>query len=260
MKITRQTAHSEDQPLLGDLLVTTKIITGEQLKAMLDYQAGLKKYKPLGQILIEKKLLTVKELNHLLDFYRKRLRIGEILVKTGAITKEQLLVALQFKQTTSKRLGEVLLRLEYLDEDAVQNAVAMQKNVLFVDLDRTTLGDNMGGFIPKTYSVKNRVVPVAVSPNGLTIAVEDRTDFSLLAELQSLTKLKVTVVTSSKDMISRAIQRVYVTNQIEGSTGNTQAVPGVVTPGAVMQDSRPYGVTDPLSSNNDKCKTDRTLN
>lgn len=216
MKTIRHRAHSEDQPLLGDLLVMTKLITSEQLKNMLEHQAGLKKYTPLGRILVEKKLVTLRQLNHILDVYRKRLRIGEILVKTQAITTDQLLVALQFKKTIRQRLGEVLLKLEYLDEDAVQNAVAMQKNVSFVDLDRTTLGMNVGGFIPKTYAVKNRVVPIEASPNSLTIAVEDPTDFALLAELQSLSTLRVTVVTSTKAMITRAIQRIYVTNKLAG--------------------------------------------
>lgn len=202
--------------LLGDVLVKNKLITAAQLQEVLTYQAGLEKYRPLGLILVDKKLITVKQLNHFLDINRKRPKIGEILVSTKAITREQLDMAVTYKKTSRQRLGQILVQLGYTSEAAIHQALAIQMNVPFVDLDHTTLGTNIEGFIPKTYALKNRAVPINASPSDLTIAVEDPTNFALMAELQTLTKLKVTVVTSTKDMIARAIQRVYDTNKLTG--------------------------------------------
>ena len=206
-----------DKPvLLGDILVKNNLITAEQLQEVLTFQAGLEKYRPLGLILVEKKLITVKQLNHYIDINHKRPKIGEILVRTKAITREQLLMAMTYKKTTRQRLAQILVQLGYTTETAVHQALAMQMNVPFVDLDRTTLGPEVGGFISKTYAVKNSAVPINVSPIDLTVAVEDPTNYVLREELQTLTKLKVIVVTSTKDQIARAIQRVYVTNKLTG--------------------------------------------
>ena len=82
--------------------------------------------------------------------------------------------------------------------------------------DRTTFTPNLTGFIPASYAQKHRVVPINSSPADLTVAVEDPTNFAVMAELQTMTKLPVHIVMSSKDMISRAIQRVYVTNHLAG--------------------------------------------
>jgi hypothetical protein len=216
MKPSPPPASSDKKPLLGDLLVKANAITAEQLQEVLAYQAGLKKYRPLGLLLVDKKLITIKQLNRFLDTYRKRPCIGEILVSTKAITREQLEVAMQFKKSGGQRLGQVLIKLGYIKEDDLQTAVAIQRNTPFMDLDRTTFTPNLSGFIPVSYAQRNRVVPIHSTPADLTIAVEDPTNFALMSELQTLTKLQVHVVTSTKDMISRAIQRVYVTNQLAG--------------------------------------------
>ena len=200
--------------MLGDLLVASKIITDAQLSAVLADQAGLKKYKPLGQILVEKKLVTVRQLNHILGVYRKRLRLGEILVKSKTITKDELLIALQFRKTSGKRLGQVLLKLGNLNEEALQNAVAIQMNVPFVDLDRTTLGSKLERIIPHAHATKHCVVPISASLIEVTIAVKDPSNFFLMAELQTLTTFKVAIVASTEAMICRAIQRVYVTRKL----------------------------------------------
>ena len=78
------------------------------------------------------------------------------------------------------------------------------------------MGPNVEGFIQKNYALKNRAVPISVSAIELMIAVEDPTNFVLMAELQTMTKLQLNIVTSTKDMISRTLQRVYVTNQLTG--------------------------------------------
>ena len=119
--------------LLGDVLVKSKLITPEQLQEVLTFQTGLETYRPLGLILVDKNLITIKQLNHFLDINRKRQKIGEVLVSTKAITREQLETAIARKKTTRQRLGQILLELGYIKQEALQQALAIQMNVPFVD-------------------------------------------------------------------------------------------------------------------------------
>ena len=56
---------------------------------------------------------------------RRRLRLGEVLVKEGLVTDEQIETALAAqKQSKGKRLGEVLVDLRLVDEVTIVRTLA----------------------------------------------------------------------------------------------------------------------------------------
>ena len=101
---------------LGELLLAARWITPDQLDGALkeQQQSG----KPLGEILVDRKFLETGELDALLEFQRnqataadavKPLHLGEILVVTGKITRQQLDEALARQERTHRKLGELLI-------------------------------------------------------------------------------------------------------------------------------------------------------
>ena len=71
---------------------------------------------------------------------RRRLRLGEILVKEGLVTDEQIETALAAqKQTNGKRLGEVLVDLRIVDEVTIVQTLARRLDLSFVDLNQICL-------------------------------------------------------------------------------------------------------------------------
>lgn len=117
--------------MLGELLLQAEHITDEQLEqALLEQKnsGGM-----LGEVLMRMGLLTERQLTHVLDFQQNQgdikpspLRLGEILVSAGYISREQLDDAL-YKQTLSgKRLGEVLIEEGHAEQHHIHHGIRLQ--------------------------------------------------------------------------------------------------------------------------------------
>ena len=70
---------------------------------------------------------------------KKRRHLGEILYKAGLVEKKALISAIKTGKSSKKRLGQVLLELELIDEDTLAKALAKQFGYKYVDLNRVML-------------------------------------------------------------------------------------------------------------------------
>jgi hypothetical protein len=123
--------------MLGSLLLMTGRITSEQLDFALEEQkvTGEK----LGNILVRMGLLTENQVSSVLRFQQNQdsvepqpspLRLGEILISTGYITRRQLDDALLKQQSSNKKLGEVLVEEGYAHLHQVNRGVNLQRKLL----------------------------------------------------------------------------------------------------------------------------------
>jgi type IV pilus assembly protein PilB len=194
---------------LGTLLVSRGLLTQAQLDEALRAQQAEPAPRPLGQILVEQRAITPRQLSLVLDVYRKRPRLGEILVRGGVLTDEQLETALEEQHRSGQPLGQVLLTLGYLTEELLRKALCTQLNIAFIDLDQLQPAPAVVRMISKAYARKHRLVPVSVMENVLTVAMDDPTATGVIEDLQASTGFTVTPVTSMTAKIQRALARAY---------------------------------------------------
>ena len=197
------------QQLLGHLLIKHRLITESQLDEALEIQQTTRPYRPIGQILVERGAIAQSDLNAILDLYRKRSRLGETLVKSRVITPEQLAIALNEQKQLGLRLGEALMKLNYITEDTLRRALSSQLSIPFVDLNVYALDPRLTKLINRNYAKKHLVVPVSMSADTITLAMEDPTDTAIVEEIRSFTGCTVTVVTSTYETLRRAFRRLY---------------------------------------------------
>jgi len=130
-------AAGGDRRPLGELLLDAKRIGAGQLDAALIEQrrAGGK----LGEILVRRGLLTSGELEALLSFQlhqngraplSERFRLGEILVASGQISREQLDRALARQKTTKKKIGELLVEAGDVQSHQVTRGLTLQRKLM----------------------------------------------------------------------------------------------------------------------------------
>ncbi len=196
-------------PQIGEILMKHGIITATQLQEALHCQKTLKTYKPLGQILIEQRVLTSVQLTFYMEKYRKQLQLSEVLIKARLISESQLQTALEHQRQTGLSLGTVLLNLNYLSEEAFKQALCLQLNIPFVELDRMSLDRSLAKLLNKNYAQRHQVVPISRIGTTLTVAIEDPTDTEVLRELHTSIGYTINVVTSTHSAIRRAFARVY---------------------------------------------------
>src|SRR5438874_7820143 len=202
-------SRTSTETRLGDLLIQQRLVTAAQLMRALERQRLQGGRVTLGQILVSQEILTQRQLDAVLDSSGKRLRLGDVLLRHGTISREQLEHALAKQRKTRRPLGAVLIELGYVDDAGVRQALANQLDIPFIELDRMSLDRSLSRIVNATYARRHNIVPVAVAGQMLTLCMDDPTQRSVVEELNRATEKTVTVVTASHESIQRALIRLF---------------------------------------------------
>lgn len=206
--------QSQDRKL-GEILMEEGLVSEEQLQETYLSQASCESYRPIGQLLIDQKIITKKQLNYVLDRYWKRARLGDILVRSGVITKTLLEEALEGQKKAGLRLGEYLVKKNFISEKKMRQVLCTQLNLPFVNLENLTLDRSLVRLINRNFAQRNNIVPIARIGDTLTLAMDDPTSVGLVEELESMTGLSINVVTSTRAAIREAYERLYEEKKIQ---------------------------------------------
>lgn len=139
----------------------------------------------------------------------RRSRLGEILLASGALSEQQLEYALAQQPTLKLRLGKVLLKLNFVTDEIMRQALSAQLNVPYIDLEKVTIDLRLARIINRSYARRHSVLPIAQVGRMLTIAMDDPTAEAVIDDLTRLTGFSITVVTSSSRAMQRALRRLY---------------------------------------------------
>ena len=202
---------------LGDLLVAEGLATQAQVQKALRVQGQSKTYMPLGHILVAQKVITRTQLLSVLERYRRRSKLGELLVKTNALTADQLATALSEQRRWKQSLGEVVIRLKFVTEEQMRRALCLQLHINFFDLDTIVLDRSLKALINPRFAKKRLVVPIARVGQTLVVAMDDPTRTAVVDDLKSSTGLEIEVITSTTASIRRALGQMYPSLAASGS-------------------------------------------
>ena len=138
-----------------------------------------------------------------------RPRLGEILLANGSLTEAQLEHALAQQERLKLPLGKVLLRLDYITDETMRQALSKQLGIPFLDLEKVAIDRRLARVINRSYARRHSVLPIAQVGRTLTVAMDDPTAAGVIDELMQLTSFGITVVTSSSRAIQRAFRSLY---------------------------------------------------
>ena len=103
--------------------------------------------------------------------------LGALLLRDGALTVEQLEAALREKETSSKRLGEILVDSGFVTPTQISRVLAEQHELPFIDLTREAVDPGAAGLLPESVARRYGAIPVAFQADGsVLVAVSDPTD------------------------------------------------------------------------------------
>jgi type IV pilus assembly protein PilB len=122
---------------------------------------------------------------------RRRVRLGELLVEAGLITRPQLDQALQQQTATGDRLGKVLVAMGLATQDAIAKAVANQMGIEYVNIQTLTIADDVLTSLPETVIRRHQVIPIRVEDNVLVLGMVDPLDVVALDDIRRLTDREV---------------------------------------------------------------------
>ena len=82
------------------------------------------------------------------------MRLGDLLIAAGTITKQQLEDALVLQKQTGERLGDVLIENGTITERQLIDALQMQLGVDFVDLTAVSIPVELTKYVPRAVAKK----------------------------------------------------------------------------------------------------------
>lgn len=139
----------------------------------------------------------------------KYIRLGDLLVKSGTITQEQLDEALKLQEDTGERLGTVLQKHGFITEKQLIDTLMSQLGVEFIDLNGYNIPSEMAQILPKNIAKKYGVVPVRVTRSDVYLAMADPLNFVAIEEVRSVTRRRVIPLIAASAAVDRAVQSLY---------------------------------------------------
>ena len=146
------------------------------------------------------------------------MRLGELLVASGAITEEELERGLELQKGTKERLGTVLISNGILTESQLIEALQMQLGIDYVDLTKVNIPTELAQTVPKNLAKQYQVVPVKVVKDELFLAMSDPLNFYATEEVRKAVHKKVVPLVARATAIDHAIQTLY------GNEGAARAI------------------------------------
>ena len=143
------------------------------------------------------------------DAVSKRPLIGEILVKRQMITPQQLIEALELQKKESGFLGEILVKLGYLEERDIVVALVVQCSLPYIAINKYDIDPNVLKLIPEKVAREFHVIPLDRVGDVLSVVMVNPVSISMKTELEKLTGCKIATFIATKSEVNEAINRWY---------------------------------------------------
>ena len=144
----------------------------------------------------------------------KKKRLGEILLDEGAITQDQLSIALrEQKNKKNELLGAILIDLSFVTDSIVRDALTQHTGQQSIDLSDAVLDSESIKIVDQSLARRHTVLPLSYDKvaNHLTLAMADTFNIVALDQIRAHNNagLKITPILGSEEAIIRIIEQFY---------------------------------------------------
>lgn len=144
---------------------------------------------------------------------KSRLKLGELLIKEGLITEEQLQKAITTQKQEGARIGEVLIKLGLVTEKDIVVTLGKQLNIPYASLAKGLLepdaNQELDKLIPQNFARQYRLVPLSRNLNSLTVAFADPLDILMMDNLKKMTGCEINPIVASESDIIQSLDKFY---------------------------------------------------
>ena len=196
---------------IGELLVSDKVVTQQQVDLAADEQQNMRKRK-LGDYLLDTAVVFPEQLMLALAEQSKMpiIRVGEALIRLGYVSEAELKQALE-KQKTDRTvpLGELLIRMGFLTRHDLNVALARKMGYPVVDVKLFPIDAAALQKIPMVTARRLNVLPLLARDNLTVVAAVDPTQRKMIEELEFLVQSRVVAALGDEQQIKLKIREAY---------------------------------------------------
>jgi hypothetical protein len=138
------------------------------------------------------------------------IKLGDMLVKSGLITQEQLEEALRNQVIFGGKLGTNLMELGYLGEEDIARCLSDKLSVPYVNPDQLDdIPAELIKLFPRELVERYRVVPLSLDKRKLTLVMSDPSDLAAIDEISFRTGFIIKPVISPEVRLFTALEKYY---------------------------------------------------
>jgi type IV pilus assembly protein PilB len=136
-------------------------------------------------------------------------QLGELLIDCSLINQQQLEEALALQKEKGGLLGQVLVSLHYVTEEAIAQALTAQYGFPYLPLGGYEIDADVAKIIPEHVAKQYGLIAVDRVGSILTIAMSNPLNTQAIEDVEMITHYKVQVFVTTASDVSSAIKGVY---------------------------------------------------
>ncbi|NLD50577.1 MAG: Flp pilus assembly complex ATPase component TadA, partial [Clostridiaceae bacterium] len=136
-------------------------------------------------------------------------KIGNLLVKSGVITQDQLDAALDIQKANGEMIGKILVKEGYLNSKLLHEVLQKQMGVQFVDLDEIQIQQEALLLVSKNIAIMHKVIPIEVIESNLKVAMSDPMNIFSVDDLRLTTGMEIIPCLAEEDKIINMLEKHY---------------------------------------------------
>ncbi len=141
---------------------------------------------------------------------KKRPLIGEILVQKGAVTSMHVNEALLAQQDEGGLLGEILIRLKHLKEEALLEGLSEQWDIPYrTQLDMNEIDASLTAEIPLSFAKRHQILPIKRQDDRILCVTSKPLNLNALDDVHLMLKTRIDICIAPANEIMRCIHQVY---------------------------------------------------
>jgi hypothetical protein len=149
------------------------------------------------------------------------MRLGDLLLRAGVVTQDQLQRALDQQERWGGKLGTILVRMGALSEDLLVKALSRQLNIPRADLSQINIPPPLRSRLTREVCEEYGVIPVRYDSErrAVLLAVSDPFNVVVLDDLSRRINLRVEPLLAGEQAILEAIAVQYASQATKEETG-----------------------------------------
>jgi type IV pilus assembly protein PilB len=145
-----------------------------------------------------------------------RVLLGELLVNNNLITEEELNQALESQSLSNKRrLGDILLESDRISKTDLLKMLALQLEILFLDLDKAEIDSEVAKLFPEKLALKYGCLPIRKEGASLIVAMADPLNLQALDDLRQIAKAEIRPAIADREQIESHIKKYHSKDNVE---------------------------------------------
>ena len=230
-----KSAPNESQPQdhgeVVKVLLLDKIFTQKQLQYALRVHAKLKTPEPILNVLKELKYVTDEQIHLTVRNHIASIRIGSLLVELGLIEPADLEAGLTLQATEKpkRKLGEVLVAHNFIDERKMIDVLSMQLGFPQIDPEFADIDRELLRRAPHPVCLAHNFIPVRRDGVAVIVAFADPLDHRDLAQARELFQCDIIPAIASKKSIQSTLHQLKPSDDSrQALTAQTESVVSLV--------------------------------